>query len=169
MYPACLNHQAHSSGVQNISELIRPGMADGAALVLLGNKDSGSAAGLRPRARVLAYAETADDPVLQFSAGFRAMDQALDRAGLGLEDVGLVEFMEAFAAVPLHFLRSREVDPDRVNVNGGHLAMGHPMGATGAILVTSLLHEMERRDEELGLAVALAGGGIGAALVLERR
>ena len=145
-----------------------PGMADGAALAITGNKTAGEQAGLTPRARVIAYAECASDPVIQFDGGFNAMQSCLDQAGMSLEKIDLIEFMEAFAAVPLKFYRNYNVDRDKVNVNGGHLAMGHPMGATGAILLTHLLHELERRDQTVGLVVAHAGGGIGSAMIIER-
>jgi acetyl-CoA acetyltransferase family protein len=145
-----------------------PGMADGAALVLLGNQSAGQAAGLTPKARIISTAETADDPILQFSAGFKAMDQALADSGLGIDDFDRIEFMEAFAAIPLKFLRDYRPDPDKVNVNGGHLAMGHPMGATGAILLTQLVHELERCNGKRGLVVASAGGGLGSAMIIER-
>jgi acetyl-CoA C-acetyltransferase/acetyl-CoA acyltransferase len=145
-----------------------PGMADGAALALLGRPEAGAAAGLEPRARIRALAETADDPVLQLTAGFRAIDRLLQETGLRIGDFDRIEFMEAFAAVPLKFQRDYAPDPDRVNVNGGHLAMGHPMGATGAILMTTLVHELQRCDGELGLVVAQAGGGIGSAMIVER-
>ncbi len=145
-----------------------PGPADGAALTLLGTRQAGRAARLSPLARIASFAEASGDPVLQFGAGFQAMEVALARAGLQLADIELVEFMEAFAAPALKFLRDYRPDPSKVNVNGGHLAMGHPMGATGAILVTTLLHEMIRRDLQTGLVVALAGSGLGAAIVLER-
>jgi len=92
----------------------------------------------------------------------------LKKAGVKLQQLDLIEFMEAFAAPPLKFLRKYEPDINRVNVNGGHLAMGHPMGATGAILTTTLLFELERRDGSLGLVVALAAGGIGSAMIMER-
>lgn len=145
-----------------------PGLADGAALVLTGSREAGAAAGLRPRARIVAIAETAGDPILQFSAGFDAMESVLKKAGLNIHQLDLIEFMEAFAAPPLKFLRTYGPDVDKVNVNGGHLAMGHPMGATGAILTTTLLHELERRDGALGMVVALAAGGIGSAMIMER-
>jgi acetyl-CoA C-acetyltransferase len=92
----------------------------------------------------------------------------LRETNLQIKDFDRIEFMEAFAAVPLKFQRDYAPDPDRVNVNGGHLAMGHPMGATGAILLTTMVHELERCDGELGLVVAQAGGGIGSAMIIER-
>ncbi len=145
-----------------------PGLSDGAALVLTGSKAAGEAAGLKPRARIRAYAEASGDPVIQFSAGFDAMEAVLKQSKLSLADLDLIEFMEAFAATPLKFLRNYEVDPDKVNVNGGLIAIGHALGATGASLVTTLFHELERRDAELGLVVCLAAGGIGSAMVIER-
>jgi len=145
-----------------------PPIADGAALLLLGTLEAGRALGLRPLARIRAVGETAGDRVLQLTAGCSAMDLALDRAGLALNDVGAIEFMEAFAAVPVLFERRYEPDMARINPNGGHLAMGHPMGATGAILATTLLDDMAQLDAETGLAVATGGVGVGAALVLER-
>lgn len=145
-----------------------PGMADGAALVLLGDQAAGNNAGLAPKAKIVARAETAGDPVLQFGAGFAAMEQVLDAAKLTIHDFDRIEFMEAFAAVPLKFVRDYQPDMDKLNVNGGHLAMGHPMGATGAILLTQLVHELKRCDGELGLVVALAGGGLGSAMIIER-
>ncbi|WP_291076888.1 acetyl-CoA C-acyltransferase [Hyphomonas sp.] len=145
-----------------------PGMSDGAALVLLGNAAAGAAAGLVPRARIRAFAEATCHPVDQFEAGSLAMEKCLQTAGLTIGDLDLIEYMEAFAAPPLAFERDYAPDMDKVNVNGGHLAMGHPMGATGAILTTTLLHELERRDGQFGLVVTLAGGGIGSAMIIER-
>lgn len=145
-----------------------PGFTDGAGLVLLGSDGAGQAAGLRPRARIVSFAERGGDPVAQFEAGFDAMDTALTQAGLTLGQVDLIEFMEAFAAPPLRFERTRAQDMERVNVNGGHLAMGHPMGATGAILTGALLDELERRDGRTGLVVTLGASGVGSALVIER-
>ena len=108
------------------------------------------------------------DPLKPFAAGFQVMDRILARAGLAPRDLGAVEFMEAFAAVPATFRRRALVEDSRVNASGGHLAMGHPMGASGAILVATLLAEMERRDVEWGLAVAHAVSGVGAAVLLQR-
>lgn len=145
-----------------------PPISDGAALVLLGTREAGAALGLRPLARIRAMAEAGGDPVLQLTAGFTAMDQALARAGLTLDAMGAVEFMEAFAVVAAKFERDRQPDMSRVNINGGHLAMGHPMGATGAILLGALIDSMTQSDAELGLVVATGGVGVGAAMILER-
>ena len=145
-----------------------PPIADGAALLLLGSARRGAELGLKPRARIAATMELNTDPLQPFAAGFEVMDRILARAGLAPRDLGAVEFMEAFAAVPATFRRRALVDDSRVNASGGHLAMGHPMGASGAILVATLLAEMERRDVEWGLAVAHAVSGVGAAVLLQR-
>ncbi|WP_332767190.1 acyl-CoA thiolase [Phenylobacterium sp.] len=142
-----------------------PPVADGAGLALVGGAPE---PGETPRARILAYAESGGDPHASLLAGFSAMDKALDRAGLTLADMDRVEFMEAFAVTIAKFLRDREVDPDRVNVGGGHLAKGHPMGATGTILLSSLLDALDAADGRLGLVVASGAGGVGAAMVVER-
>jgi len=145
-----------------------PPMTDAAALVLMGDKTAGSHAGLTPKAKVRGYVEASSDPVIQFLGGFKAMDQVLEETGLTLADIDRIEFMEAFAATPLKFYRDYKPDMDKVNVNGGHLAMGHPMGATGAVLLTTLVHELERCDGKLGLVVASAASGIGSAMIIER-
>jgi acetyl-CoA acetyltransferase family protein len=145
-----------------------PPISDGAGLVLLGSAAAGEAAGLRPIARIVAMAETADDHVLQLTAGFAALDLALSRAGRRLSDMGAIEFMEAFAAVPVKFERDYKPDPNRVNVNGGHLAMGHPMGASGAMLLGTLLDAMDHLDVGSGVVAATGGVGVGAAMVLDR-
>ena len=139
-----------------------PPMADGAGLALLAS--SGSA-----RARILAYAEAGGDPRDSLLAGFDAIDRALSTVGLGLPDMDRIEFMEAFAVVAAHFLKSRPVDPAKVNVSGGHLAKGHPMGATGAILTSTLLDALDESGGRLGLVVATGAQGVGAAMRVERR
>ncbi len=164
-----LSHRPDLTRVEHLHTVAHcPPIADGAALLLLGTLEAGQALGLSPLARIRAVGETAGDRVLQLTAGFSAMQRALDRAGLRLNDVGAVEFMEAFAAVPVLFERRFDPDMERVNPNGGHLAMGHPMGATGAILTTTLLDDMVQLDAETGLVVATGGVGVGAAMVLER-
>lgn len=145
-----------------------PPIADGAGLVLLGSREAGDKAGLRPVARIASFAETAGDPVLQLTAGFAAMDQALARAGARLADMDAIEFMEAFAVTPVKFERDYAPDMDKVNIHGGHLAMGHPMGATGAVLFGALLDALDRLDGTMGLVVATGGVGVGAAAVVER-
>lgn len=145
-----------------------PPISDGAALTLVGSAEAGKRLGLKPLARIRAVGEAAGDHVLQLTAGPTAMAKALDRAGLRLDQVGVAEVMEAFAAVPVLFERDQSYDPERLNPNGGHLAMGHPMGATGAVLTTTLLDDMAQFDAETGLVVATGGVGVGSAMVLER-
>ena len=145
-----------------------PPLADGAALVLLGSHARGAELGLRPRARIAALLEVNTDPLQPFEAGFAALDRVLARAGITLPDAGAIEFMEAFAAVPARFRRDYLDDGERANASGGHLALGHPMGASGAILIATLLTEMERKDVEWGVAVAHAVSGVACAIVLKR-
>lgn len=145
-----------------------PPVADGAALAMIGSAGAGAARGLRPRARIVRVVEAGGDPVEQLTAGMAALERLLAECRLTLGEADLIEYMEAFAVVPVLFLRDTGVDPAIVNVNGGHLAMGHPMGATGALLVATLLAEMERRDLERGIVVAHGGSGVGVAALLER-
>jgi len=141
-----------------------PPVCDGAALALVG----GSGIGAHPRARVLAYAESGGDPEASFTAGLAAMDKALARAGLSLDQIDRIEFMEAFAVTIAKFLRDREPHPERVNVAGGHLAKGHPMGASGAILTSTLLDTLDAAKASLGLIVTTGATGVGAAMIVER-
>jgi len=141
-----------------------PPVCDGAGLALVGTE--GLAA--RPRARVLAYAESGGDPAASLTAGFAAMDKALARAGLTLAQIDRIEFMEAFAVTVAKFMRDRATDPAKVNVSGGHLAKGHPMGATGAILTSALLDALDAGEGRLGLVVTTGAMGVGAAMVVER-
>ena len=145
-----------------------PPVADGAALLLIGTRDRGMELGLEARARLAGVAEVDTDPLDPFAAGFAALERVLSRAGLPLAEIGAIEFMEAFAAVPATFRRRLPRDAARANESGGHLAMGHPMGASGAILVATLLAEMERKDVEWGVAVAHAVSGVGCAVLLQR-
>lgn len=141
-----------------------PPVCDGAALALVG----GSGVGVNPRARVLAYSESGGDPEASLTAGFAAMDKALSRAGLSLDQIDRIEFMEAFAVTIAKFVRDRQPDPARVNVSGGHLAKGHPMGASGAILASTLLDALDAANASLGLVVTTGATGIGAAMIVER-
>jgi acetyl-CoA acetyltransferase family protein len=164
-----LTHRPEIGPVKHLHTVAHcPPISDGASLVLVGSREAGERLGLKPLARIVSVAETAGDPVVQLTAGFSAMTRALDRAGLLLSAIGAVEFMEAFAVVPVLFERDFAPDMARVNPNGGHLAMGHPMGATGAILTTTLLDDMVQLNADTGLVVATGGVGVGAAMVLER-
>ncbi|MBU1376496.1 MAG: acetyl-CoA C-acyltransferase [Alphaproteobacteria bacterium] len=164
-----LTHKPEIGAIQHLHTVAHcPPISDGASLLLLGTREAGKRLGLTPLARIRAVAEAADDHVMQLTAGYRAMTLVLERADMTLSDMGAIEFMEAFAAVPVLFERDFEPDMARVNPNGGHLAMGHPMGATGAILTTTLLDDMVQLDADTGLVVATGGVGVGAAMVLER-
>jgi acetyl-CoA C-acetyltransferase/acetyl-CoA acyltransferase len=142
-----------------------PPICDGAGLALVG----GEGLGIAPRARVIAFAESGGDPAASLTAGFAAMDKVLARAGLALGDIDRIEFMEAFAVTIAKFLRDRDTDPARVNVSGGHLAKGHPMGASGAILTSTLLDALDACGGHYGLVVLTGAMGVGAAMIVERQ
>jgi acetyl-CoA C-acetyltransferase len=144
------------------------GIVDGAALVLVGSRAGGEAAGLRPRARIRAAAVTGSEPTIMLTGTTPACQKALRQAGMQPRDVDLWEINEAFAAVPLKTARDLDLDLDRVNVNGGAIALGHPLGATGAMLLGTLLDELERRDLQTGAVTLCVGGGMGIATVIER-
>lgn len=139
-----------------------PPMCDGAGLALVTGQANGA------RARIVSWAEAGGDPVASLTAGFTAMDKALERVKLTLADMDRIEFMEAFAVTIVKFMREREVDADKVNVGGGHLAKGHPMGATGAILMSSLLDALDACEGRYGLVVAAGAQGVGSAMIVER-
>ena len=143
-------------------------ISDGAAAILLTSRARARELGLRPRARLRATTAVGSDPTLMLTGPIPATRKVLDRAGLALGDLDLVEINEAFASVVLAWAREYEPDMDRVNPNGGAIAMGHPLGATGAILMTKLLHELERRDHATGLQTMCIGFGMATATVLER-
>jgi acetyl-CoA C-acetyltransferase len=143
-------------------------ISDGAAAVVLCSAEKASALGVRPRAKVRAQTLVGVDPVLMLTGPIDATPVALARAGLTAADIDIFECNEAFASVVLAWQRECGIDPERVNVNGGAIAIGHPTGATGARLVTTALHELERRDASLGLVTMCCGGGLGTATVLER-
>lgn len=145
-----------------------PGVADGAGLAALGTREAGTARGLKTRAKIVAYAEAGGDPVIGLLAGRAAMEKALAKAGLKLTDIDLIEYMEAFAVTPALFYRDHPEVRDKVNVYGGHVARGHALGATGAILLSVLLDALEQKDKELGLIVAFAASGIGSAMIVKR-
>jgi acetyl-CoA C-acetyltransferase len=144
------------------------GIVDGASLVLVGSEAAGRAAGLTPRARVVSAAVTGEEPTIMLTGPAPAARKALAKAGLSTSDVGLYEINEAFAAVPLRFIRDLDLDPETVNVNGGAISMGHPLGATGGMLLGTVLDEMDRRGVRYGMASLCVGGGMGIATIIER-
>ncbi len=144
------------------------GIVDGAALVLIGNREAGEASGLTPRARLVSYATSGADPVLMFEGPIPAVDKALSLAGLFVDEIDVFEMNEAFAAVALKVQRHFKIPDEKYNVNGGAIAMGHPLGATGAILLGTVLDELERTGGRYGLITLCVAGGMGVAAVLER-
>ena len=144
------------------------GIVDGAALVVVGTQQVGEELGLAPRARILGAAVSGADPTIMLTGPAPASRKALAKAGLGPEDIDLYEINEAFAAVAMRFMRDLDLPHEKVNVNGGAIAMGHPLGATGAMILGTLVDELERRDLRYGLATLCVGGGMGIATVVER-
>jgi acetyl-CoA C-acetyltransferase len=144
------------------------GIVDGAAAVLIGSAEAGAAAGLTPRARIRAFASVGSDPALMLTGPVDVTDKLLKRARASLADVDLIEINEAFSAVVLRYVQAFDLDPTEVNVNGGAIAMGHPLGATGAMLIGTLLDELERRDLACGLVTMCIGAGMGTATLIER-
>lgn len=145
-----------------------PAMVDGASLVLIGDEETGKAAGLKPRARIRASANASADSLIALTGGIDAAKAALERAGVSSSDVDVAEFNEAFAAPTLRFMRELDLPHEKVNVNGGAISMGHPMGATGGMLIGIVLDELERTDGALGLVSISGAAGVGAAMVIER-
>ena len=144
------------------------GIVDGAAAVLLASPEYARAHGLRPRARVRAIATAGDEPVIMLTAPVPATQRCLKKAGMTIADIDLFESNEACAAIPLKVMRDLEIDPEKVNVNGGAIALGHPLGATGAMLIGTVLDELERQDKTTGLVTMCIGGGMGITTILER-
>jgi acetyl-CoA C-acetyltransferase len=144
------------------------GIVDGASAVLIGNAAIGKEFRLEPRARVLAMANVGCEPMIMLTGPAPATRKALMKANLGLEDIDLFEVNEAFASVVLHFMRETGVAHEKVNVNGGAIAMGHPLGATGGIMIGTVLDELERRRARYGLCTLCIGAGMGIATVIER-
>ncbi|MEV8456115.1 acetyl-CoA C-acetyltransferase [Streptomyces sp. NPDC052095] len=144
------------------------GIVDGAALVAIGNKETGERYGLTPRARIVSAAVSGSEPTIMLTGPAPATRKALAKAGLTIDDIDLVEINEAFAGVVLRFARDMGLSLDKINVNGGAIALGHPLGATGAMILGTLIDELERRDQRYGLATLCVGGGMGIATVVER-
>ncbi|MFF3357302.1 acetyl-CoA C-acetyltransferase [Streptomyces sp. NPDC002917] len=144
------------------------GIVDGAALVAIGNKETGERYGLTPRARIVSAAVSGTEPTIMLTGPAPATRKALAKAGLTIDDIDLVEINEAFAGVVLRFARDMGLSLDKINVNGGAIALGHPLGATGAMILGTLIDELERQDKRYGLATLCVGGGMGIATVIER-
>jgi acetyl-CoA C-acetyltransferase len=154
---AHIHHAGNSSGI-----------VDGAAAVLIGNAEFGRAHGLKPRARIRATAKIGTDPTIMLTGPVPVTEKILRDSGMNIHDIDLFEVNEAFASVVLRFQQAFNVDPARVNVNGGSIAMGHPLGATGAIIIGTLLDELERTGKSTGLATLCIASGMGAATIIER-
>jgi len=152
-----VHHAGNSSGV-----------VDGAAAVIVASEEYARAHDLKPRARIIAMATVGDSPELMLNAPVPAARKALASAGMAISDIDLFEVNEAFAVVPMKFMRDLAIDHEKVNVNGGAIALGHPIGATGAMLVGTLLDELERRNLQTGLVTMCTGGGMAPAMIIER-
>ncbi|MEN8293276.1 acetyl-CoA C-acetyltransferase [Acinetobacter radioresistens] len=154
-------HHVHHAGNSS-------GIVDGAALVLIASDKAVKEQNLKPRAKILSTALVGTDPTIMLTGPAPAARKALKKAGLSIDDIDLFEVNEAFAAVVMRFIHELKVDPAKVNVNGGAIAMGHPLGATGAMILGTLLDELERQDKKRGLATLCVGGGMGIATIIER-
>ncbi|MEM9708186.1 MAG: acetyl-CoA C-acetyltransferase [Pseudomonadota bacterium] len=152
-----IHHAGNSSGI-----------VDGAAAVLVGSKEFGEKNGLKPRARIRATAKIGTDPTIMLTGPVPATEKILADSGMAISDIDLFEVNEAFSSVVLRFMQAFDVDHGKLNVNGGAIAMGHPLGASGAIIIGTLLDEMERADKEIGLATLCVASGMGAATIIER-
>ncbi|MEM9241182.1 MAG: acetyl-CoA C-acyltransferase, partial [Pseudomonadota bacterium] len=152
-----IHHAGNSSGI-----------VDGSAGVLVGSKAFGEKYGLKPRARVRQTTKIGTDPTIMLTGPVPATEKALADSGMEISDIDLFEVNEAFASVVLRFQQAFDVDPGVVNVNGGSIAMGHPLGATGAMIIGTLMDELERSDKEVGLATLCVASGMGAATIIER-
>ncbi|MBB6002188.1 acetyl-CoA C-acetyltransferase [Arcicella rosea] len=161
-YPE-LNEIKHLHHAGNSSQIV-----DGAAGILIGNKAIGEKLGLKPRAKITAFGVSGSEPTIMLTGPIPATQKVLKRNGMNISDIDLFEINEAFAAIPLLFMDVLKVDASKVNVNGGAIALGHPLGATGAIILMTLLDELERTGKSTGLASLCIGGGMGIATVIER-
>jgi acetyl-CoA C-acetyltransferase len=144
------------------------GIVDGAAAVLVGSKEAGVKAGLKPRARIKAFANVGSEPAMMLTGPIDVTKKVLKRAGMTLDDIDLIEVNEAFAAVVLRFMQAFDLDQSKLNVNGGAIAMGHPLGATGAMILGIALDELERRNLNTALVTLCIGAGMGTATIIER-
>jgi acetyl-CoA C-acetyltransferase len=158
--------------VEKINHVHTPGnssgIVDGASLMLIGSEQAGRAMGLEPRARIVATGVVGTEPTIMLTGPAPSAQKALAKAGMTVDQIDLFEVNEAFAAVVLKFMRDLGVPPEKVNVNGGAIALGHPLGATGAMILGTVIDELERRDQRFGLATLCVGGGMGVATIVER-
>ncbi|MGB2409704.1 MAG: acetyl-CoA C-acyltransferase, partial [Paracoccaceae bacterium] len=152
-----IHHAGNSSGI-----------VDGSAALLIGNKEFGEKYGIKPRAKVRSTAKIGTDPTIMLTGPVPVTEKILRESGMSISDIDLFEVNEAFASVVMRFEQAFNVDHAKVNVNGGSIAMGHPLGATGAMILSALLDELERSDKETGLATLCIGSGMGAATIIER-
>jgi acetyl-CoA C-acetyltransferase len=163
--------QAHPD-VEYVKHVHHPGnssgIVDGAAAVLIGSKEAGKALGKKPRARIRQFASIGSDPALMLTGPIDVTERLLEKAKMKLSDIDLFELNEAFAAVVLRFMQHFKIDKDRINVNGGAIAMGHPLGATGAMILGTVLDELERTNKETALVTLCIGAGMGTATIIER-
>lgn len=155
-----INHIHHAGNSSQIT--------DGSGLLLIGSKEAGEKAGLKPRARIHSYTIVGSEPTIMLTGPAPSTKKLLKKNGMSVNDIDVFEVNEAFAVVPMLYMQELNIDPDKVNPNGGAIAMGHPLGATGAILLSTLLDELERQDKGLGLATLCIGGGMGISTIIER-
>ena len=144
------------------------GIVDGAALILLGSEEAGRQQNLRPRGRIVSIGRVGTEPTIMLTGPVPASKKALEAAGLSPDDIDLYEVNEAFAVVPMQLMKELNVPHDKVNVNGGAIALGHPLGATGAMIINTVLDELERQDKRYGLCTLCVGGGMGNTVIIER-
>jgi acetyl-CoA acetyltransferase family protein len=172
-----IRYDANLEGMQALKPLSEVGLltagtssqiSDGAAAVLIANREGLARLGSKARARIRCMTLAGDDPVVMLGAPIPATRKLLSKSGVTLRDIDLYEVNEAFASVPLAWAKALDADPERLNVNGGAIALGHPLGCTGVKLMTTLLHELERRDASLGLQTMCEGGGLANATLIER-
>ena len=144
------------------------GIVDGAAAVLIGNRKAGKDAGLKPRARIRQFANIGSEPSIMLTGPIPVTEKLLKKAGMKIKDIDLFELNEAFASVVLRYMQAFDIPHDKINVNGGAIAMGHPLGATGAMILGTVLDELERRDLNTALVTLCIGVGMGTATIIER-
>jgi len=158
--------------VETINHVHTPGnssgIVDGAAAVLIGSKEAGKAAGLKPRARIKAFANVGSEPSIMLTGPIPVTEKVLKKAGMTVKDIDLYELNEAFASVVLRYMQAFDISHDKINVNGGAIAMGHPLGATGAMIIGTVLDELERSNRETALVTLCIGAGMGTATIIER-